>query len=324
MIIIIGGTGFIGQGLTRKLVANGYDVAVLTRRAGAYAESQEGPVRYAQWDGRTAAGWSALADGAAAIVNLAGANVAARRWTEAVKETILLSRLAAGGAVVEAASAAKVKPRVIVQASAVGIYGSRGDEELDESARPGDGFLADVARQWEDSTAAAEKAGVRRVIIRSAMVLGRDGGVFPRLSRPFKFFVGGPLAGGRHWVSWIHYDDEIGAIRFLIENEETNGFYNLCAPVPLKNSDFSRIMGRMMNRPWWWPIPGIFARALYGEMADALLLASQRAVPKRLLEAGFRFQFNTAEVALKDLITGKRDGLRGGLNPSIGQPRAVD
>lgn len=306
LVIITGGTGFIGRGLTRKLVASGFDVAVLTRRAGPYAESREGRVRFAQWDGRTAAGWGALADGAAAIVNLAGANIAARRWTEDVKETILRSRLAAGEAVVEAVSAAKFKPRVVVQASAVGIYGSRGDEELDESAAPGDGFLADVARRWEASTAAVEEAGVRRVIIRSGIVLGRDGGVLPRLSRPFKFFVGGPLAGGRHWVSWVHYDDEVNAINFFIENDETSGVYNLCAPEPLRNRDFSRIMGRTLKRPWWWPVPGVLIRALYGEMADELLLTSERTFPKRLLEAGFTFRYRTADAALNNLMTPQR------------------
>jgi uncharacterized protein (TIGR01777 family) len=310
LVIITGGTGFIGRGLTRKLVASGFDVAVLTRRAGGSPEGREGRVRYAQWDGRTAADWGALADGATAIVNLAGANIAARRWTDDVKETILRSRLAAGDAVVEAVSAAKVKPRALVQASAVGIYGSRRDEQLDESAPPGDGFLADVARRWEASTAAVEDAGVRRVVIRSGIVLGRDGGVLPRLSRPFKFFVGGPLAGGRHWVSWVHYDDEVDAVNFLIENDETSGVYNLCAPEPLRNRDFSRIMGRALKRPWWWPIPGVLIRALYGEMADALLLASERAVPKRLLEAGFRFRYPTAEAALDNLLTPQRGGTK--------------
>ena len=308
LVVITGGTGFIGRGLTRKLVAGGFDVVVLTRRAEAYPNTREGRVRYAQWDGRTADGWGAAADGATAIVNLAGANIAARRWTKDVKETILWSRLAAGDAVAEAVSAAKIKPRALVQASAVGIYGPRGDEELDESASPGDGFLADVARRWETSTAAVEDAGVRRVIIRSGIVLGRDGGVLPRLSRPFKFFVGGPLAGGRHWVSWVHYDDEVDAINFLVENNGTSGVYNLCAPEPLRNRDFSRIMGRVLKRPWWWPIPGVLIRALYGEMADALLLASERAVPKRLLEAGFRFRYSTTEAALDNLLTPQRGG----------------
>ncbi|UCE28357.1 MAG: TIGR01777 family oxidoreductase [Candidatus Coatesbacteria bacterium] len=304
LVIITGGTGFIGRGLTTKLVADGYDVAVLTRRADAYSNRDH--IQYVQWDGRTSAGWGALADGADAIVNLAGANIAGKRWNAAVKDTILRSRLAAGEAVVEAVSAAGVKPGALVQASAVGIYGSRDNDELDESALPGDGFLANVARRWESSTAAVENAGVRRTVVRSGIVLGRDGGVLPRWSRPFKFFVGGPLAGGGHWVPWIHYDDEIEAIRFLIKDDNTNGVYNLCAPEPLKNRDISRIIGKALKRPWWWPIPGPLIRALYGEMADALLLASERAVPRRLLEAGFVFRFYNAEAALRELTTTER------------------
>jgi uncharacterized protein (TIGR01777 family) len=306
LAIITGGTGFIGRGLTRVLIEDGYDVAVLTRRA-TEQTGDGGTVRYVQWDGRTAAGWGSLADGAAAIVNLAGAGIADKRWTPAVKENILRSRLAAGGAVMEAILTAECAPQVLVQASAVGIYGSRGDEELDESAAPGDGFLVDVARRWEASTAPAEGAGVRHVVARSAMVLGRNGGVLPRLLRPFKLFAGGPLAGGQHWVPWVHYDDEIGALKFFINNDAANGAYNVCAPEPLKNIELSRIIGKALRRPWWWPIPGPFVRALYGEVADALLLASQKTVPKRLLEAGFRFQYPTAEDALRAIIDNRRE-----------------
>jgi uncharacterized protein (TIGR01777 family) len=306
LVIVTGGTGFIGRGLTRKLIEDGFDVGVLTRRAGVRAENGGDNVRFVQWDGHTAAGWGSLADGAAAIVNLAGAGIADKRWTAAVKENILRSRLAAGEAVVEAISAAQNPPQVLIQASAVGIYGSRGDEELDESAGPGDGFLADVARRWEASTEAAEDAGLRRVVARSAMVLGPNGGVLPRLLRPFKLFAGGPLAGGRHWVPWIHYDDEIDAINFLVGNDETSGIYNLCAPEPLKNVEFSRIIGKMLHRPWWWPIPGTLIRTLYGEVADALLLASERVVPKRLVDAGFRFRYPNAEEAVRAIIDSRR------------------
>ena len=157
-------------------------------------------------------------------------------------------------------------------------------------------------RQWEASTAAVEEAGVRRVVIRSGIDLGRDGGVLPRLSRPFRLFAGGPLAGGRQWVSWVHYDDELAAIKFLINNNETSGVYNLCAPGSLRNRDFSRIIGKTLKRPWWWPVPGAALRALYGEMADELLLASERAVPRRLSEAGFEFRYPDAHAALSNLL----------------------
>ncbi len=302
LALITGGTGFIGRGLSRRLLEAGYDVAVLTRNPAAYEKAAGGKIRYVKWDGSTAAGWGTLVGGAAAVVNLAGANIANKRWTPDVKERIIQSRLAAGNAVVEAIAAAKSKPGVLVQASAVGVYGSRGDEELDESSPPGEGYLAEVVRKWESSTVAAEEAGVRRVVIRSGLVLGADGGAFPRLLRPFKFFAGGPLGTGHQWFPWIHYRDEIEATKFLIVNERTNGVYNLCAPEPLRNRDFSRIIGRILKRPWWWPVPAFALRTLYGEMADALLLASEKVLPKRLFEAGFQFEYRTAEAALRDLV----------------------
>jgi uncharacterized protein (TIGR01777 family) len=302
LALITGGTGFIGRGLSRRLLESGYDVAVLTRNPDAHVKVAGGQIRYVKWDGSTAAGWGALTDGAAAVVNLAGANIAGKRWTPEVKEQILQSRLAAGNAVAEAIAAAKSKPGVLVQASAVGVYASRGDEELDESSPPGDGFLAEVVRKWEYSTVAAEEAGVRRAVIRSGLVLGREGGAFPRLLRPYKFFAGGPLGTGRQWFPWIHYRDGIEAIKFLIENARATGVYNLCAPEPLRNRDFSQIMGRILKRPWWWPVPALVLRTLYGEMADALLLASEKVLPRRLLEAGFQFEYRTAEVALRYLV----------------------
>jgi uncharacterized protein (TIGR01777 family) len=302
LAIITGGTGFIGTGLTGLLGEAGYEVAVLTRGAKARESPPAGHVRYLRWDGRTAEGWGRYADGAAAIVNLAGANIAGRRWTEDYKKTILQSRLDAGAAVVEAVAAADVKPAVLVQASAMGYYGSRGDEELDESSPYGDGFLPDVVRKWEASTEAVEAMGVRRVVIRSGLVLGADGGVFPRLSRPFRFFVGGPLGGGRQWFPWIHYSDEIRAIAFLVANPRAGGVYALCAPEAIRNKEFSRALGGILRRPWWWPVPAFALRPFYGEIVDALLLASAKVAPKRLLEAGFEFEFPTAEAALRQII----------------------
>jgi uncharacterized protein (TIGR01777 family) len=302
LVIITGGTGFIGTGLSRRLLADGYDVALLTRRADAGAESHDPRIRYLKWDGRTAEDWGSYADGAYAIVNLAGANIAGRRWTTDYKEKILQSRMAGGAAVVEAVAAARVKPAVLVQASAVGYYGSRGDDDLDETSQAGEGFLADVARKWEASTEAVEEMDVRRVVIRSGLVLGADGGAFPRLIKPFKFFAGGPLGSGRQWFPWIHYADEIGAIAFLVNDGDARGIYNLCAPEVVRNRDFSRAVGRALGRPWWWPVPAFALRAFFGDMADALLLASAKVHPERLLAAGFEFEFPTTEDALNRLL----------------------
>lgn len=302
MAVITGGTGFIGTGLSRRLQNAGYDVAVLTRRIPASDQPSGRQIRYLQWDGRTAQGWGSYADGAHAIVNLAGANIAGRRWTEDYKEIILQSRLAAGAAVVEAVAAARVKPSVVVQASAVGYYGSRGEDELDEGSGAGDDFLADVARKWEASTLAVEEMGVRRVVIRSALVLSADGGAFPRLTKPFKVFAGGPLGNGRQWFPWIHYVDEIAAIDYLVNDTAAQGIYNLCAPETIRNKDFARAVGRALRRPWWWPAPAFALRALLGDMADALLLSSAKVRPERLTAAGFKFEYPSVEDAIKQLL----------------------
>ncbi|MGD8719100.1 MAG: TIGR01777 family oxidoreductase [Candidatus Zixiibacteriota bacterium] len=301
-VIITGGTGFIGRGLTRRSMAAGHNVIILTRDPGRYAADTREGVTYAKWDGHTSEGWGRYVSGGAAVVNLAGANIAGGRWTPEYKDKIIRSRLAAGGAVVEAFAAAPSRPAALIQASAVGYYGSRGDDELDESAGPGEGFLADVCRQWEGSTAAVEDMGVRRVVVRSGLVLARKGGAFPRLVKPFRYFAGGPLGGGRQWFSWIHYDDEVAAIHYLLENDRAAGPYNLCAPAPLRNRDLARSVGRKLGRPAWWPTPRFALRMALGEMADELLLASQRARPEKLSAAGFEFGYTDFEAALPDLL----------------------
>ncbi len=233
---------------------------------------------------------------------MAGDNLAEGRWTRAKKARILRSRAAAGGAVVEAVRAAAVKPEVVVQASAVGAYGLRGDEELDEGSASGAGFLAGVVSRWEESTHAVEAEGVRRVVIRSGLVLGGGGGIFPRLAAPFRFFAGGPLGGGRQWCSWIHLDDEVRAIRFLLERGDLAGVFNLTAPAPLPERDLCRALGNAMGRRCWLPVPALALTLLFGEKAKETLLAGQRVLPRRLLAAGFAFRFPEAGAALENLV----------------------
>jgi len=301
-IIITGATGFIGRALCEHMAKRGHEVIALTRSL-AKAQGLLGePVKSVKWDGRSAQGWVSLADGAGAIVNLAGENIGSRRWTQATKRAILQSRLNVGRAVVEAVELSTAKPKVIVQASGVGYYGPHGDEILDESSPCGEGFLSDVAHQWEASTKPVEAMDVRRIIIRTGGVLEREGGMLPRLLLPFRLFIGGPLGGGRAWFSWIHRDDEVAAIRFLIENEDVRGVFNLTAPEPLTIRDFCRLLGHVTRRPSWLPVPGFVLRLLFGEMADALLLSGQRVLPKRLQEAGFEFKYPTAETALRAIL----------------------
>lgn len=299
-VIITGGTGLIGRALAADLAQEGHEVIVLSRNPERAPHMPAG-VQAQRWDGRTGEGWAHLADGADVIVNLAGENLAAGRWTAERKQRIRESRLNAGRAVVEAVRAAAQKPRVLIQASAVGYYGPRGDEEIPEDSTPGSDFLAETSVAWEASTAAVEQWGVRRPVIRTGVVLSTHGGALPRMLPPFRLGVGGPLGSGKQWFPWIHIADEVGAIRFLIETEEATGPYNLTAPGPVTNAGFARALGRVLRRPAFMPVPAFVLRLLFGEMAT-VLLDGQRAVPRRLLEAGYRFRFTDIEDALRDLL----------------------
>jgi uncharacterized protein (TIGR01777 family) len=299
-IIITGGTGLIGGALARDLGEAGHEVIILTRDP-----ARSGPLppgtRAVQWDGRTAAGWSSLLDGETAIVHLAGESIAAGRWSEARKRRIRESRVASGGAVLAAIRQAAEKPRVLLQGSAVGIYGPCGDEVVTESHPPGNDFLASVCVDWEGATAEAESLGVRRAVLRTGVVLSDAGGALPRIALPFRLMAGGRLGSGRQWFPWIHIADEVGAIRFLLEREDARGPFNLSAPRPLTNRDFSRALGKTLHRPSLAPAPGFALRLVLGEMAD-MLLYGQRAVPQRLLEHGYAFRYPEALGALRDLL----------------------
>ena len=298
-IIITGGTGLIGQALSGLLAASGYDVVVLSRDPASASDIPPG-VRVAGWDARTSQGWIGLANGALAIVNLAGASLR-RWWTAGNKRLIRESRLRVGRAVVDAVERASTKPQVVIQASGTGAYGPRGDEIITEEADFGDGFLGRTAKAWEASTAAVEEHGVRRAVIRSGVVLSTEGGAFPLLALPHRLFVGGPLGSGDQWLPWIHMEDEVRAIRFLIENEDAQGPFNLSAPNPVTNARFSRALGRVMGRPSYLRVPGFLVRLVLGEMST-VVLDGQCAVPQRLLDQGFTFRFSELKPALQDLL----------------------
>ena len=298
-VIITGGTGLIGRALAADLINDGHETIVLSRRP-ERATRLPAQVRVERWDARTAQGWGSLADGADAIVNLAGASIA-QRWTAGRKRRIRESRLNAGRAVVQAVELASVKPRVMIQASGAGYYGPRGDEEIVEQEPAGSDFLGQLAIEWEASTAPVERLGVRRTVIRSGVVLSTEGGAFPPMLLQSRLFLGGPLGSGRQWLPWIHIADEVRAIRFLIENESAQGPFNLVAPNPLTSAEFNRVLGRVMRRPAFMPVPAFALRLLAGEMST-VLLDGQRAVPRRLLDLGFTFRFPNAAEALRDLL----------------------
>ncbi len=299
-IIITGGTGLIGGALAANLANDGHEVILLSRTPERTASLPSG-VRAERWDGRTATGWGPLAEGADAIVNLAGEGVASGRWTEERKRRIRESRVNVGQAVIEVVKAAARKPGVVIQSSAVGYYGAHSDEEITESAPAGNDYLAQVAVAWEGSTAPVETMGVRRAVIRTGVVLSKKGGALPQMLLPFKLFAGGPLGNGKQWLPWIHIADEVSAIRFLIENRQASGAFNLCAPNPLTNAEFGRVVGHVMGRPAFMPTPAFALRLVFGEMAT-VLLDGQRQVPKRLIELGFAFRFPSAEAALRNIL----------------------
>jgi uncharacterized protein (TIGR01777 family) len=305
-VVITGGSGLIGRAVAAPLAAAGHEVIVLSRDPERVAGLPAG-VRAAGWDGITAAGWWDLLDGGSAVLNLAGEGIAAGRWNAERKRRIRDSRIDAGRAVAEAvrrAAAAGRAPAVVLQASGIGYYGECGDEEVDEDHPPGGDFLAEVSVAWEASTAEVEALGVRRVVLRTGVVLDRRGGALPKLLPPFRLGIGGPLGSGRQWFPWIHMADEVGAILFLLATASAHGPFNLCAPRPVTQSDFARSLGRCLHRPAVLPVPAPLLRLALGEMAGALL-RSQRALPRRLQAAGYAFRFPELAAALGDLLGGK-------------------
>ena len=298
-VIITGGTGLIGTALTKLLSSNNHEIFILTRRFPDNPKLRAG-VQHVQWDAATAEGWGHLVDGADAVINLAGEGIADGRWSEERKRRIYASRVNAGKAVMEAITAAATKPKVLIQASGVDYYGPHYDEILTEDAAPGSGFLAQVCFDWEASTAEAERLGVRRAVIRSGVVLSNDGGAWPQIVLPFKLFAGGPIGSGNQYWPWIHIDDEVQAIRFLIDNENASGAFNLSAPSPLTNKEFAVTLGKVMGRPAFFPVPSAALKIAFGEMST-VLLDGKRAVPHHLLELGYSFKYPTAEAAFRDL-----------------------
>lgn len=300
-VLIAGGTGLIGTALARGLRDDGNEVIVLSRAPKRSKGRFAADVRLERWDGTSTEGWGALVEEVDAIVNLAGEGIADGRWSAERKRRIRQSRVDAGRALVAAVAASASKPAVLVQSSAVGYYGPCTDEILTEEAAAGSDFLAEVCVEWEASTSEVEAMDVRRPVIRTGVVLSGDGGAFPRMALPFRLFAGGPLGDGKQYFPWIHIDDEVAAIRFLLASETASGPYNLTAPDPLRNRDFVRLLGRTMGRPAFVPTPSFALKTIFGEMAT-VLLDGQRAVPARLQEAGYEYVYSGVEDALRVLL----------------------
>jgi len=301
--VLAGGTGLIGRRLAAAWALEGADVVVLSRAAS--VGGLPAGVRVATWDGRTAGSWAEELDGAAGVVNLSGENVGAGRWTAARKRRLRASRLEPTAALVAAIERARRRPAVLLQASAVGFYGDRGDATLDESATPGVGYLPEMCVEWERASAGVEPLGVRRVLLRTGIVLAREGGALPKMLPAFRAGLGGPLGDGRQWFPWIHLDDAVAAIRFAAARSELRGPLNVTAPAPVTNAELARELARACRRPAFLRVPPFALRALFGEMAE-VLLGGQRVVPAKLAAAGFRFVYPTLGAALAALVGRRR------------------
>mgnify|MGYP001157050569 CR=1 FL=1 len=303
--LIAGGSGLIGRALTHELLRTGHGVTVLSRRATSIALPSG--ARALQWDGRTLSGWKDELEGTDAVINLAGESIAGagllpQRWTPEKKKRIRASRVDSGRALAGAVSTAERKPAVFIQASAVGYYGPLGAQAVTESRSAGNDFLASVCRDWEASSADVEALGVQRAVARIGLPLSMAGGVLPRLALPLRMFVGGRLGNGRQFCPWIHMADTVGALRFLIENEDAHGIFNISAPEPVTNAEFTRALARALRRPSWLPVPGFAIQAIFGEMAT-IVLGGERALPQRLQAAGYAFRYPDLGAALQDIIS---------------------
>jgi uncharacterized protein len=288
-VIVTGGTGFLGTPLVVQLRAEGNDVVVLTRGRAAPGQITWLP------DG-TMGPWAKAIEGADAVINLAGESIAGHRWTTAHKARIRDSRILATRSIVAAIHGAGRKPATLVNASAVGYYGSRGDATLTEESPPGEDFLATVCRAWEAEALAAADAS-RVILLRSAPVLERDGGVLPQIALPFRFFVGGPVGPGDQYWSWIHRQDWVAIVKWALETNPFVGPVNLAAPTPVTNREFAQTLGRVLRRPALMPAPAFALRLVLGEMADVLLF-SQRVIPAKAEALGFNFRYAALEPAL--------------------------
>lgn len=293
-VLVTGGTGFIGTALLPVLLAAGHQVTVLTRNA-ARVRVPSGVHCIERLD--------ALNDTPPdAVINLAGENLGSARWTAASKGRFLDSRIGMTARLIDAFEHWSAPPKVLVSGSAIGWYGARGDEVLNERSTPGSGFAAELCQQWEGVAQAAETLGVRVACLRIGIVLGLPGGALGQMLPPFKLGLGGPMGSGQQWMSWIHRDDLVAMMLRLIEDPSLNGAFNGTAPDPVRNADFSRALGRALKRPAVLPMPGLALRLIVGEMADELLLVGQKVLPQRAQAAGFAFRYPDLPAALGQVL----------------------
>ncbi len=298
-IVACGVSGLIGKPLSAAILAKGYELVRLVRRKGPAISGARD--REVWWWPPTLGDWVKEINGAHAVINLSGESIAGKRWTGSQKKELRASRLHATRAIVEAISQVKNKPKVLLNGSAVGFYGPRDASVIDESAEAGSDFLSELCREWEKEARKAEAFGVRTVNLRTGIVLSREGGALAKMLPPFQAFLGGPLGNGRQLFSWVHIDDEVGAILKALEDPALRGPVNLTSPHAVPMKEFAQTLGRVLGRPSVFPAPGFVLKLLLGEMSS-LLLTGQNVYPRKLVEAGFAFRYPVLEAALRALL----------------------
>lgn len=302
-ILIAGGSGFLGHALSRTLARARHHISILTRQPTPATGADNPVLRHITWSPDGSVGpWADSCAGTDVIVNLAGASIAGSRWSASRKAELLASRAAPTRSLARFIEQASPPPSAFISSSAIGFYGDRGDTPLDERARDGSDFLAELAYAWEQEALKAASAGTRVALVRTGIVLDARQGALAKMLAPFRLFAGGPFGSGRQYMSWIHRDDWVALVTWLVETPGLAGPFNATAPAPVTNREFAKTLGRVLRRPAFVRAPGFALKLALGEMAGPLLLGSQRVVPARAQQAGFVFRFPDLEPALRDLL----------------------
>ncbi len=297
-VFISGGTGFVGRYLARRLLGQGHEVTATGRRTTQLVIDHPS-FQYVCADTTQPGSWQQSVTDADWVINLAGKSIFGR-WNRAYKEALQESRILTTGNIVDAISAQN--PPLFFSASAVGYYGDRGEVAITEETMASDDFLGHLGVQWEEAALSAQSKGCRVALMRFGVVLGKDGGAYQQMVTPFKWFVGGPMGSGKQWFPWIHMADLVSAVSFIAEREDLDGPFNFCAPHPVQNQELAQALGHALGRPAWLPAPALMLKLALGEFAETLL-ASQRVIPQRLLDAGFQFQYGDITSAFANLTT---------------------
>ena len=300
-VVMTGGTGFIGRALCMSLSREGHRVTLLTRKGQAASRLVGPSVTTVEWNGRDSGAWEERLEGADAVINLAGAPLADARWTRARKRLLTDSRVQLTRRLVEAISRRSAKPRVLISASGIGYYGPSDDRVLSEAAPQGERFLADLCVAWEGEARRAEEFGTRVVLLRTGMVLERDGGALPKMLLPFRLYLGGPIMPGTQWVSWIHRNDHVGLMEWALTTTTVSGPINVVAPEPERMQEFCATLGRVLRRPCWLPVPETVLSLALGELGT-VMTTGQRVSPQKALEHGYVFQYPSLEPALRAIL----------------------